>query len=443
MAEGTLIDQARRAYHALWDTNAKGLSQTRTTLLRAVQIAVAVVRDVTDGQITLRAMSLVYTTLLSMAPLLALSFSVLKAMGAHNSVKPMLLNFLAPMGDNGVEVAENVILFVENIKVGVLGSVGLGLLIYTVISLVQKIEASFNFIWHIQRTRSYAERFRDYLSVIVIGPVLVVSALGITASMMSSSVVQAAADIVPFGADLLLLITRMIPYVMIIAAFTFVYMFIPNTRVNFVPAMIGGVVSGILWQTIGLLFGSFAVTSAQYDAIYSSFAIMILLLIWLYLCWLILLIGSDISYYIQHPTRTHIVRGTFVLNNRDKEHLALLMMLEIVRTHVRSERPWSADELTRRCQVTGEAVDYVLELLCNEKLIAPTAEEPKRFLPARDTANIGLDEFLLCLRRSERRLGGLREQEDDMQQLAYRLAEEFDTALSTQSGKRSLRDLVA
>ncbi len=444
MAEGSLTERALNLYHQLWDANTRELSRARAGMLRGAQITVAVLRDIADGQLTLRAMSLVYTTLLSMAPLLALSFSVLKALGAHNQVKPMLLNLLAPMGEKGVEVANNAILFVENIKVGVLGSVGLGLLIYTVISLVQKIEASFNFIWHIQRTRSFPERFRDYLSVIVIGPVLVVSALGITASMMSSSFVQTVAGVVPFGTDLLLLVTRLIPYLMITAAFTFVYMFIPNTRVRFVPALIGAVLSGALWHSVGVAFGRFAVYSAKYDAIYSSFAIMIMLLIWLYLCWLILLVGSDISYYLQHPSRTHIRRGTFALNNRDKEQLGLLIMLEVVRAHVSGERPWSADELTRSSGVTGEAVDYLLDLLCQRGMLTATAEEPQRFLPARDTASITLAEFMAALRDAERKLPGLRRRgEDEVQRIAARLLGEYEECIARQSGDRSLRDLVS
>src|SRR5690554_298710 len=159
----------------------------------------ALIRDVLSGQLTLHAMSLVYTTLLSIVPLLALSFSVLKALGVHQRMEPFLFQFFQPMGPQGVEVAERILEFVDNMKVGVLGSVGLALLVYIVISLVQKIERSFNMIWRVPEMRSMAQRFSNYLSVIMVGPLLMVSAIGVTAAIFSSEIAQTLIAIEPFG----------------------------------------------------------------------------------------------------------------------------------------------------------------------------------------------------------------------------------------------------
>jgi membrane protein len=119
--------------------------------MRVLRTILILVRDLAFGQLTLRAMSLVYTTLLSIVPLLALSFSVLKAFGVTNQIRPMLLNLLEPLGEKGVEVAQRITGFIENMNVGVLGAVGLVLLLYTSISLIQKIEESLNYIWHAPR----------------------------------------------------------------------------------------------------------------------------------------------------------------------------------------------------------------------------------------------------------------------------------------------------
>src|SRR5690554_1882630 len=144
-------------------------------------------------------MSLVYTTLLSIVPLLALSFSVLKALGVHERMEPFLFQFFQPMGPQGIQMAERILGFVDNVKVGVLGSVGLALLVYTVISLVQKVERSFNMISHVPEMRSIAQRFSNYLSVIMVGPLLMVSAIGVSATIFSSSFVQTLIAIEPFG----------------------------------------------------------------------------------------------------------------------------------------------------------------------------------------------------------------------------------------------------
>src|SRR5690606_9901370 len=134
--------------------------------------------------------------------------------------EPLLLNLVEPLGERGEELVGTVLGFVENMKVGVLGSVGLALLLYTVISLIQKIELSFNHVWHAQSGRSLSRRFSDYLSVIMVGPVLVFSAVGMTASMMSSDVVQALVSVEPFG-SLLVLLSRLAPMLLIVLAFCF------------------------------------------------------------------------------------------------------------------------------------------------------------------------------------------------------------------------------
>lgn len=315
----------------LWPSEA-GLSPHAMLLLKTLRVVYASIVDLMAGQLSLRAMSLVYTTLLSIVPLLALSFSVLKAMGAHNEIEPFLFQFLAPLGEQGTDIGKNIIGFIDNIKVGVLGSVGLGLLIYTVLSLVQKIENAFNMIWHVESTRSIGERFSSYLSVILIGPVMMVSALGMTATVMSSSVVTYFAAIEPFG-SLIILTTKLLPYAMVMGVFTFIYMFMPNTRVRLSAAMIGAIVAGFLWETSGVLFATFVVSSTKYTAIYSSFAVVIMLLIWLYISWLILLFGSNLAFYIQNPSSLKVSRDGFEISSRVKERLALLLMKLIGETH--------------------------------------------------------------------------------------------------------------
>ncbi|HAN29465.1 MAG TPA: ribonuclease BN, partial [Haliea salexigens] len=231
----------------LWRVDLEQLSSVQRWAYKSIRFLFVLVREISQGQLTLRAMSLVYTTLLSMVPLLAVSFSVLKAFGVHNQIEPLLYNLVAPLGDQGHEIVLNLLDFVENMKVGVLGSVGLALLLYTVVSLIQKVEVSFNYVWRAKSSRPLSRRFSDYLSVIMVGPVLVFSAMGLTASMMNSGIVQAVLNIEPFG-SLLVLLSRLIPLLLVILAFTFAYVFVPNTRVSFGSAFVGAVVGGSLWQ---------------------------------------------------------------------------------------------------------------------------------------------------------------------------------------------------
>ena len=240
-------DTAKRLIHFikrdLWEVDLDSLNKYKLFIVKTLRLINVILRELTEGQLTLRAMSLVYTTLLSIVPVLAISFSVLKAFGVHNEVvEPFLMKFLAPLGGKGEEITSQIIGFVENMNVGVLGSLGLGMLIYTVISVIQKIEASFNSIWRIKKARSFARRFSDYVSVIIVGPILIFSAMGLTASFMSNTIVQAIVSIEPFGTAFYYFVEK-IPYIIVCAAFTFLYIFIPNTKVKFKSALIAGLLA--------------------------------------------------------------------------------------------------------------------------------------------------------------------------------------------------------
>ncbi|OGB34330.1 MAG: ribonuclease BN [Burkholderiales bacterium RIFCSPLOWO2_12_FULL_61_40] len=365
--------------------------------LRLVRTVLVLVRDLTQGQLTLRAMSLVYTTLLSIVPLFALSFSVLKAFGAYNQIEPMLLTFLEPLGERGLEVAQRITQFIESINVGVLGALGLMFLIYTTISLMQKIEESLNFIWHVPYTRPLGERFSRYLSVLLIGPILVFSALGITASVMNLDLVRQllALDTLSLAVQA---IGQLTPYLLVISAFTFVYLFIPNTHVRWGPALIGGVVGGIVWQTSGWLFAAFVVSSGNYAAIYSSFAILVLFMIWLYVSWLVLLFGASVAFYVQHPEYLYRSIGEPRLSNRVRERLALSIMSLMAGRFVAGERALSLGEFTHLLGVPTHVLSRVFNELQGCELVAQSADDPPLYFPARDLSLISVGQILNAVR---------------------------------------------
>ncbi len=385
---------------AIWDVDLGAMPAWRARLTRVARIAHALVTDLTEGQLNLRAMSLVYTTLLSLVPLLAVSFSVLKGFGVHNQIEPLLLNVLAPLGEKGAELTGSIIGFVENMQVGVLGSLGLALLLYTVISLIQKIERAFNYVWHTTSTRSVGQRFSSYLSVIMVGPVLMFTAMGLTASLMSTGAMQWLSTIEPF-ATALNLMGPFLPYGLVIGAFAFVYVCVPNTRVRPVPARLGAAVAGFLWETTGFLFASFISTSTRYTAIYSGFAILIVFMIWIYLSWLILLLGAGIAFYVQHPEHVAPRRQESTLSNRLKEKLALLLMARIGRDYFDGRDALTMERLAAWLGVPMDVVAAVLESLEAGELVVRTAHEPPGYVPARAPDTVRVAAILEAVRSAE------------------------------------------
>ncbi len=387
----------RAIERAIWDAPLDSLPFWRANLLRVTRLLVTLARDLLSGQLTLRAMSLVYTTLLSIVPLLALSFSVLKAFGVHNQIEPALRNFLAPLGGQADEIIEHIIQFVARVHVGVLGAVGFALLLYTAISLVQKIEESFNFIWHVAESRGMGERFSRYLSVLLVGPILVFSALGMTAAVAGSDPIRGLLAVEPLGRAAYAA-GRLLPYVLVIGAFSFIYVFVPNTRVRLWPALTGGIVGGLLWQTGGWAFAAFVAASTRYSAIYSGFAILVLFMIWLYLSWLILLFGAAVAFYRQHPEYVLPQSGEPRLSNRMRERLALAVMSLIAQHHRDGRPPWTLPQLAQRLRVPTHALRVVLAALRQSDLLAQTSGDPPAYLPARDLARLSVSSLLQAVR---------------------------------------------
>lgn len=414
------------------------LPRIQAVLVGIARGVVGIAREGMEGELNLRAMSLVYTTLLSVVPLLALSFSVLKAFGAHAAIEPLLLNLLEPLGEERFAITRDVLTFVDNIQVGVLGFVGLIFLVYTVIALVQKIESAFNAIWHVEGTRSLSQRFSNYLSVILIGPLLVVSALGVMATVMSTTLMQQIAEIEPLG-TIFTAISSLLPFVLIIAAFAFIYVFVPNTRVRLLPALIGALVAGFLWQAAGWGFAAMMAGSTRFDAIYSGFAILIMLLIWIYIAWLILLVGSNIAFYIQYPEYMR-VRGTEIpLSGAMRERLGLHLMTQVGQRFLAGQRPPSVEDVARTLQVPRRPVVETARLLREAGLLVLVDEDGLRYLPARDLAEIEVDEVLSALRYNEadrhyQRLEGL----PAVETLVSRIEASHSEVLASMS----LRDLL-
>jgi membrane protein len=304
-----------------------------------------VLRDVLSGQLNMRAMSLVYTTLLSVVPLIAFSFSVLKGFGIHEEIEKRMYVLLEPLGDKGIEITDNIMALVHNVNGGVLGGVSLAFFIWTAVSMVQKVEASFNYVWYVDKPRNFARRFTEYMFVLLIGPVVIAIALGMLTSLQNEEVVQYLLRNQIVG-PVFVATSKLIPYLLVSGVFGFLYWYMPNTRVRLLPALLGGLAGGFMWASMVAIFTTFVVTAARTQAVYASFAIAIITLIWLYLNWITLLIGAQLAFYIQNPAYLRIGRREPRLSNSMRERLALNIMLLVARAHRHSEQRLTVQALS-------------------------------------------------------------------------------------------------
>jgi membrane protein len=426
----------------LWHIDLSSLDEFKVFGIQLLRLVYTIVRESIEREITLRSMSLVYTTLLSLIPLIALSFSILKAFGVVDTqLEPLLHEFLAPFGPKGLEVTQKIMEFVKNTKVGVLGIVGLLLLIYTVISLVNKLESSLNHIWRVKKGRSMSRIFSDYLSIILIGPVLVFAMFGLTADLLGNKIIQEISSLGPIGAFITLFAGKLLSFIIVMAIFTFVYIVIPNVRVNFRSALLGGLLAGIGWQAVGWIFATFVATSAKYAAIYSGFAVLILFMIWLYLSWLILLIGCEVSYCHQNLKILSLIEQSFKLSHRLKEKLALLIMYLIGYNFFHDKQRWTLNSLVDQLELPHQQIQDCLIQLEDQQLITETGDKEPSYLPAKSIETIKIREIIAAVRSGYKYNSTLEKRNHSIPEIDE-VTDKIDNAIHSALGEENLKDMV-
>jgi membrane protein len=405
-------------------------------VLRVLRYPYAVLRDLSRGQINLHAMGLVYATLLSLVPLIAFAFAVLKAFGAHRELEPLIFEFFRPVGDSAHQLTARVMQFADSVSTGVVGSLGLALLLWTLLGTIKKVEDSFNFLWRVEHARSFARRVTEYVALLIVGPIVVVSFLGLSHQALETAS-AGFGRYVPFFDRLKEFGLWLAPYVMVTAIFTAVYMFVPNTRVKWKPAVIGGVTAGILWAVVGKLFTALVVYTTRLSVVYAGFALVVAALLWTYFGWLILLIGAQLSFYVQNRNYLRMGLTELRLSVVQREQLTLKVMYLIARSYHDGRNRWSLDGLSHELGMPGIAVARIVHALETARLV--TVSEDEHLLPARDLGKISIQEVLDIARNEKAGQVGWR----NLKLPAVdAISAKMDEAWRKSCGDMTLRDLV-
>jgi len=432
-----LLPTLRRQFeHWLFDLPEELGGRALRWVVLPLRYLYALLRDIGRGELGLHTMSLVYSTLFAIVPVIAVAFSVLKAFGYHRELEPMLFEFLRPLGVQGYELTQRIMGFVENVQGTILGTVGFAFLLYTVVTMIQKTEDSLNFVWHVERPRSLARRVSEYLVVMLVGPAIAVLAMVLLARVEASAVLASLSGLATGGSgtagDL-----HLTPYLLVVALFTFVYVYMPNTRVRIGPAFVGALFGGVLWAAVGALFARIVVYSAKTAAIYAGFAVVLLFLVWLYLSWLILLLGAQLSFYVQHPEHLRSGHTQVPLTSALRERVALAVMYLVGERFVTGGPRWTINDLAERLDVPGTVLDEIVSTLQSHGLVLDVEDDT--VAPARELGSISLDAILDAVRH---------ETPDPRRPMprpvpgADQVARIADEALSASVGGRNLRDLI-
>lgn len=368
----------------------------RRLALKALQFLVLLARSFWLDNCMLRGSALAFTTILSLVPLLALAFAILKGFGVQNQVEPLVLEQLS---GGSQEVAERIIRYINNTNMRSLGVFGLVTLLITAITLLDNVEDAFNDIWGVKATRSFRRKFSDYLSVLISGPILIFTAVSVTTFLESQATFKWLVRTSYLG-DILLFLLQLLPYLVVWIALTVLYLFIPNTAVRFRSALVGAVVAGTFWQLAQWWYIHFQVGVAKYNAIYGTMSVLPVFLVWIYVSWLIVLLGVEIVHAHQNIRSLRRELRTGALSHRAREILSLAILADIVAAFVDGTDGWTAVRLEEDLDISERLLLELVDNLVAAGLLVATVGSPTVYRPAREPDMITVGEVLAALKNA-------------------------------------------
>lgn len=365
----------------IWRLQAHKLPPRRSFWITQLRILLLAVRRFNLDKCELRASALTFYSLLSIVPVVALAFAVAKGFGVEKILGEQLIEKM----QGQEEVAERIIgfaqSFLENTRGGAIAGVGIALLFWTVIKVLGNIEKSFNDIWGVKTPRTMGRKFADYLSVMMICPVLLIIASSVTVLLTTriSSMVERLAFL-GYLADALIFLLEILPYGVIWLVFTFIYVFMPNTKVELKSALWGGILAGTIYQLVQLAYITFQIGVSNYGAIYGSFAALPLFLVWLQLSWLIVLLGAEISFAHQNVATYEFEQDCLGVSHSFKRTIALMITSLCVKNFLNGEKPPTADDISRELEAPIRLVRSVLQELTEARLLCEVCSDHREGL---------------------------------------------------------------
>ena len=371
-----VIDLLRRLLrfirHELWEVELTTLPQPRRFFVRFLRTAHLVIRGIKHDNIPLHASALTLGTLVSIVPVIAVAFSVIRGLGwGEEDVEGMVVEW---MEDMPLEFQEFVMQMLEQyaqVNVAALGGVFLVIVLIIVIKMLGGIEEAFNRVWYISDSRNILRKISNYISVLVIVPVLVVAASA--GSAVVDAFLREQLETVAWVWRSLL---RVGPLFAVWLAFTFLYMFVPNTQVKLGPGLISGFVGALMWLGWQSFYIEFQVGVSKYNAIYGTFASVPIFLGWLYVSWIIVLLGAEVAFSMQNSETYKMERSALNASIQSKIMVAIGIMQQAARALSGTGHVFMASDFARERRVSIRLVSEVVRLFERAGLMAALAERP-------------------------------------------------------------------
>ncbi|MDZ7831225.1 MAG: YihY/virulence factor BrkB family protein [Desulfobacterales bacterium] len=410
--------------------------QLKLLFYQTIRVFLLTINRLRDQMILLRASALSYSTLLAIIPLLAIAFSMMKGLGVHSRIEHLLVNYLTAEQE---EVTGKIIEYISKTDFKALGAFGTGLLIIAVLMMLSNVERTFNDLWGVTRDRRIARKISDYISVLILGPLLMVIATAMMTTVSSHTLVQTLSRYEVFE-QFFVLFNTILPHAALWIAFTAMYILMPNTRVRFLPALIAGIICGSIWEFAFRIYTDFNIGVARYNTIYGTFAALPIFIIWLYISWVIVLIGAQMSYAIQN-VRAHQQRfRTYSVGQEQREEMAVNIMLKIVEQFHHGKPPLTPDTLSKSLSIPVRLVREIIDQLSAKGLVQELYADDPRFQPAKNPGLISALDVCKAMRSGGEAAWHVSEKTAN--QALEKLIQEKQSTEAQQLGTVSMLDLV-
>ena len=385
----------------LWRIRSRKLPPRKSFLIRQLRMLILAFRGFDEDKCSLRASALTYYSLMSVVPMAAMAFGIAKGFGLQKLLEREIMEQFRGQEEVIARVMEFARSMLETTRGGLIVGVGVAFLFYLIIKLLGNIEKSFNDIWGVTRARSLFRRISDYLSIMLIAPLLLAMSGSVTV-FIRTQIVYFTQHISLLGplSPLILFSLKLLPFLVIWALFTFMYVFLPNTKVRVRAALVGGIVAGTIFELLQWGYIAFQVGVTKYGAIYGSFAALPLFLIWLHISWMIVLFGAEIAFATQNVDTYEFEPDALRVKPSFKRILALRIANLCVKDFCSGQRPRNAEEISRVLEIPIRLVNQILFELVHSGVLSEVnggMEDNPRFQPARNVEVLTLSYVLQAL----------------------------------------------
>jgi membrane protein len=373
------LDLIKRLNDAIWRTPLSELSRGKTFIFKQLRIIVLAARGFSNDKVQLRASSLTFYSLLSIIPFAAIVFAIAKGFDVDNNIRLLIQEKFQSQATNLnwlVTEAEDAI---KKTSGGYMAGVGIIILFWSLMSLLNNIESSFNHIWQIRSPRPWHRKFTDYLTIMLIAPVFII--LSISINIVISTKLPGyinAAPILDFFKPVISFLVKLVPYFLSWVTLTVLFVVMPNAKVKFVPALISGIISGTILQGIQWLYIDLQFGISKLSYIYGSFAAVPLFLLWLQSSWIVVFLGAEISFANQNFSRYELESEALNISNYQKRALILMILHVIIRNFSLGEKPVSASYIAAKLKIPVRLARDILQDLNNVNIVSIVHENEEK-----------------------------------------------------------------